>query len=90
MSIAYGFPIRKKGDPWVRMVEESFTIADSVGRPGNYLVDVFPWLKYVPSWMPGAKFKRDAKEWRALFKDSVTKPFNLATQAMVRYNFVPC
>ena len=83
MSITYGLPVRPKGDPWVRMVEESFTITDGIGPPGKYLVDILPFLKYVPSWMPGAQFKRDAKHWNALLKESVDKPFEAANQAMV-------
>lgn len=65
------------------MVEQSFTITAGIGQPGKYLVDILPILKYVPSWMPGAKFKRDAKEWNALLKGSVDKPFEAANQAMV-------
>ncbi|KIO29656.1 hypothetical protein M407DRAFT_70208 [Tulasnella calospora MUT 4182] len=35
----------------------------------GYVVDLFPArasvvLPFIPSWFPGAKFKRDAKEWR--------------------------
>ncbi len=83
MSITYGFPVRPTGDPWVKMVEKSFTIVTDVAVPGKYLVDILPWLKHVPSWMPGAKFKRDANEWRAVLKDSVVQPFNAVNQAMV-------
>ena len=89
MSVTYGIPIRPSGDPWVRMLEESFTIGTGLGQPGKYLADILPWLKYVPSWMPGAQFKRDAKEWRATLKNSMIQPFNAATQAMVRHGFHP-
>lgn len=89
MSATYGIPIRPTGDPWVRMVEESFTIGTGLGQPGKYLVDILPWLKYVPSWMPGAKFKRDAIEWRAVLKNSMIEPFEAATQAMVRCGSIP-
>jgi hypothetical protein len=26
--------------------------------------DSIPLLKYVPAWMPGAQFRRNAKRWR--------------------------
>ncbi|KAG9048562.1 hypothetical protein FS837_012503 [Tulasnella sp. UAMH 9824] len=29
----------------------------------GYLVDLFPLLRFIPSWFPGAKFKRDAQKW---------------------------
>lgn len=31
--------------------------------PGAFLVDMMPWLIYVPSWMPGAGWKNKAAEW---------------------------
>lgn len=33
----------------------------------GYWVEFLPWLKYVPEWMPGAQFKRDARKWRAQY-----------------------
>lgn len=88
MSISYGIPIRPAGDPWVRMVEEAFTIGAALIQPGQYLVDILPIMRYIPSWVPGAKFQREAKEWRATIKSSMIKPFDAATQAMVRRDFI--
>ncbi|KAJ7468777.1 hypothetical protein FB451DRAFT_1401131 [Mycena latifolia] len=31
--------------------------------PGAFLIEVLPILKYVPSWFPGANFKRLAKKY---------------------------
>ena len=39
-------------------------IADSIqyaARPGNYLVDILPWMFHLPSWM--AQWKRDGQQW---------------------------
>ncbi|EMD33335.1 hypothetical protein CERSUDRAFT_67997 [Gelatoporia subvermispora B] len=33
-------------------------------NPGSFWVDIMPFLKYVPNWIPGAGFKRKAREWR--------------------------
>ncbi|RPD61680.1 O-methylsterigmatocystin oxidoreductase [Lentinus tigrinus ALCF2SS1-7] len=33
--------------------------------PGKYLVQFFPFLRYVPAWFPGAEFKRLSNKWRA-------------------------
>lgn len=85
MSMTYGFSIRATGDPWVRMVEQAFTIVAGAAVAGKYLVDVFPILRYIPDWMPGAQFKRDARKWKATLKDSVFTPFEAARQALVRF-----
>ncbi|KAG8930437.1 hypothetical protein FRC01_002769 [Tulasnella sp. 417] len=30
----------------------------------GYVVDLFPALQYLPAWLPGMKFKRDAAQWK--------------------------
>jgi len=50
---------------------------------GTYLVDYIPILKYVPSWMPGASFKRKAREWRHLSRDMLESQFKTVKQKMV-------
>jgi cytochrome P450 len=41
----------------------------------GYLVDLVPFLRHIPDWFPGAQFKRDAKEWRAITKAAMCEPF---------------
>ncbi len=31
--------------------------------PGNYFVDIFPWMMHIPQWIPGARWKREGFEW---------------------------
>jgi hypothetical protein len=57
-----------------------------VPYPGAYLVDHLPILKHVPAWLPGAKFKRDANEWRKLTLDSINKPFDALKAEMVGWD----
>ncbi|KAG2137965.1 cytochrome P450 [Suillus clintonianus] len=49
MKIAYGKTTRTLAtDPEVRDVRQRFTSLSASLRPGAYLVDSIPWLKYVP------------------------------------------
>jgi hypothetical protein len=54
--------------------------------PGAFLVDVFPLLRYVPSWVPGAGFKKKAREWRQNYRDMAEVPHKLVKQRMVSAN----
>ena len=47
-------------DPTVVKTNAFNGIAIDYGNPGNYLVEFFPWMKYIPSSM--AKWKRVAEE----------------------------
>ena len=38
-------------------------------------MDYLPFLKHVPSWMPGAGFKRKAAYWDMVNEDMIEKPF---------------
>ncbi|KAJ3501763.1 hypothetical protein NMY22_g18812 [Coprinellus aureogranulatus] len=67
LSLAYGLPIQPKHDPLVEMVDSLVIILPEHAIPGKWFVEVLPALKYVPSWFPGARFKRFAKsvQWVA-------------------------
>lgn len=51
-------------------------------RPQNTI----PVLKYVPTWFPGADFKRKAKEWKKSTRDLWDLPFAETKRDMVRDN----
>jgi len=51
--------------------------------PGTYLVDTFPILKYIPDWMPLARFKRVARDARQASIAMVEMPFEYAKRTMV-------
>ncbi|KAJ7662334.1 cytochrome P450, partial [Mycena rosella] len=82
MAITYGITVRPADDPYIILAEkaaESFSLA---AVPGLYLVDTFPLLKYVPAWMPGAGFKRQAAVGRALARAALETPFTETKQQM--------
>lgn len=83
LSITYGLNIRPKDDPFIESAEKASESLSKIPYPGAYLVDHFPILKHVPAWLPGAKFKRDAHEWRKLALDAVNKPFDALKAEMV-------
>ncbi|KAI9453322.1 CyP450 monooxygenase [Lactarius psammicola] len=82
LDIAYGLDIRTSDDPYLKRAEECLAILDKAGNPGSFLVDIIPALKYVPEWMPGASFKRKAREWRGVAERFYTIPFDFVKQSM--------
>ncbi|KAJ7069436.1 cytochrome P450 [Mycena amicta] len=75
MDIAYGIKVAEKGDPYIDMVTEAMRGLATAAAPGAFLVDTIPALKYVPSWLPGAGFKRRAAEWRKVTRGVLELPF---------------
>ncbi|KAF9067150.1 O-methylsterigmatocystin oxidoreductase [Rhodocollybia butyracea] len=47
-----------------------------------FLVDMFPILQYVPSWVPGAAWKKKAHHYRKTLQDMLNIPYNWTKSQM--------
>ncbi|KAF4622580.1 hypothetical protein D9613_009398 [Agrocybe pediades] len=92
LSITYGIQVKEYNDPYVKTIQEGMDILGVASIPGTYLVDTFPILKYVPEWLPGASFKRKAREWKDLGRRVVEEPYEAAKRLIASgdhsHNFV--
>ncbi|KAJ7241641.1 cytochrome P450 [Mycena rebaudengoi] len=66
MSVTYGIEVVPYNDPYITLARDAMHGVAIASIPGTFLVDTIPALKYVPSWFPGATFKRRSKQWRNL------------------------
>ena len=83
ISITYGLDVQEENDPYTHIAEEANRSVTEAGVPGAFLVDSFPVLKYVPEWVPGAGFKRKAREWKELATAMLESPFRAAMDRIV-------
>ncbi|OSX58657.1 hypothetical protein POSPLADRAFT_1060549 [Postia placenta MAD-698-R-SB12] len=60
MKLAYGFEITTTDDKRLKLVEEVLEASSDTSALAVTLMDVFPMVKYIPKWFPGAGFKRKA------------------------------
>ncbi|KAJ3808457.1 cytochrome P450 [Lentinula aff. lateritia] len=44
--------------------------------PGSFLVDYIPWMRYIPSWFPGASFQCRAQVWKEAMEQLLHGPFD--------------
>ncbi|KAJ8521448.1 hypothetical protein ONZ45_g1855 [Pleurotus djamor] len=82
LNISYGHQVSEKGDEYVALADRALTGLQTAGLFGTYLVDYVPALKYVPAWMPGAGFQRQAREWRRHTVEMATQPFGMVRRWM--------
>ncbi|KAH9917357.1 cytochrome P450 [Amylocystis lapponica] len=82
LSVTYGLDVKPKDDPFIETAERAATALVVSANAGAYLVDSIPILKYVPSWFPGAMFKRQAREWRKSVVAMVEDPFKAVKRAV--------
>ncbi|KIK65636.1 hypothetical protein GYMLUDRAFT_240140 [Collybiopsis luxurians FD-317 M1] len=80
LRISHGYEVQEQKDPFVTLANaatEQFSLASSTGQ---FLVDCIPALKYVPEWVPGAGFKKKAKEFAATLSELVERPHSFVKQ----------
>ncbi|KAK7031931.1 cytochrome P450 [Favolaschia claudopus] len=75
MDITYGIDVCETEDPYINIAEKAMHGLSVASVPGAFLVESLPVLKYVPDWVPGAGFKRNAKEWKKWTCDLLEVPF---------------
>ncbi|KAK6988169.1 cytochrome P450 [Favolaschia claudopus] len=75
MAVTYGIQVLPSQDPYIATAHEAVRSLSTASLPGRFLVDTFPILKYIPRWMPGAEFKRQAEKWTKVARDMIELPF---------------
>lgn len=83
LKIIYGYSV-KSGKPLVEIVNKAMTEFSILSCPGTYRVDHIPFMRFIPSWMPGGGFKKEAKVFRQSLLDMINVPFDLVKKQMVR------
>ncbi|KAI0328373.1 CyP450 monooxygenase [Cubamyces sp. BRFM 1775] len=66
LEITYGMKALDTDDEYVELAEAAVASFGAIAIPGRYWVDMFPILRFVPSWMPTAGFRRKAQAWKIL------------------------
>lgn len=105
MAIAYGIDVNSVDDSYVAIAERALEGLSEAAVPGAYMVDQIPLrelrsvleivtaesplVKYIPSWLPGGRFKVKAAGWRALADAMPNKPFQAVKDALVSPS-IPC
>ncbi|KAF9072873.1 cytochrome P450 [Rhodocollybia butyracea] len=73
-ELSHGHIVQDEDDPLLKMAKQVDNDYSELVIPGNFLVDVFPFLRYVPEWT-GVKFKRKAAQFRQTITEAVDWPY---------------
>lgn len=66
MSIMYGHNLESLDDPFIVAAEEQSTMAIRLVQPGYTLINILPFLGYIPWWFPGATTQKMIKKVKGL------------------------
>ncbi|CCM02682.1 uncharacterized protein FIBRA_04788 [Fibroporia radiculosa] len=92
LSCIYGYQVRSNDDKFLTLAEECVDLlANKIASGGGiWPVDVLPFLRHMPDWMPGAGFKRSAAQWKAKIEEFVDKPYEYVKESMRNGTALPC
>ncbi|KDQ62053.1 hypothetical protein JAAARDRAFT_122537 [Jaapia argillacea MUCL 33604] len=82
LNLAYGYQVKEGHDEFVDLIDRAMKQFSIMTTPNAFLVDAFPILRHVPSWFPGAGFKRIAAEYKETCTDMANLPFEYVKQQM--------
>ncbi|TCD66265.1 hypothetical protein EIP91_001594 [Steccherinum ochraceum] len=74
--VTYGKTITNMDHEYIVAAEKAVGALSMTAVPGAYWVEYFPFMKHIPSWMPGAKFKKVAEEIRSHVVSMRDKPYD--------------
>ncbi|KAF7968068.1 hypothetical protein HWV62_32053 [Athelia sp. TMB] len=82
LETTYGIKARTTDDPYIKTAEDAAASAARAIVPGAFMVDIFPFLRYVPAWVPGAGFQTQARVWKKDTDTLFNAPFDAVKAAM--------
>ncbi|KAF9002123.1 cytochrome P450 [Cyathus striatus] len=82
VKIAYGKDIISDDDPYLEISDAAIDSLVSCGSPGSTLVDLMPFLRFLPSWFPGTYYASKAREFRSAVRKMHEYPFEVTKRQL--------
>ncbi|ESK84402.1 cytochrome p450 [Moniliophthora roreri MCA 2997] len=92
LSVTYGITVKTsvQGEPAIDMADRALHGFVAAGVPGSFLVDYIPLLQLIPSWLPGASWKRKAIKWGEDADRMLNEPFETVKKNIAEGTQRPC
>ncbi|KAG8896760.1 hypothetical protein FRC01_011632, partial [Tulasnella sp. 417] len=81
LELTYGRRDDEEGRDYVKL--NSYVMEISIKAIEGYIVDFVPALRYLPSWLPGMQFKRDAAKWKREMEEVRRATFERAKRSVI-------
>ncbi|GAB1312809.1 O-methylsterigmatocystin oxidoreductase [Madurella fahalii] len=85
LEMLYGYTSSPhEPDALVRLINKVMAEFSEAVVVGAWLVDLIPWLRYLPDWVPGTGFKQTARQWKKDCDEVMDVPADFVVQQMAR------
>ncbi|KAJ2971857.1 hypothetical protein NQ176_g7488 [Zarea fungicola] len=90
LKVTYGYTVDSSTpDPLVKLIEQWISNFSQATVPFSFLVDIFPVLKHLPDWAPGAGFKKIGRAWAKNNSAAGNIPYLFAKERVESGSFTP-
>ncbi|KAG6836263.1 hypothetical protein H0H93_009664 [Arthromyces matolae] len=89
MRLTYGHEITSNDDPYMDITDKVGHALGNVGPPGGTAIDLFPFLRYMPSWFPGTYYAEFARSQRGATDALHNYPFDQVVKQLAEGNAKP-
>jgi hypothetical protein len=83
MLTMYGYDVKSIDDPCIAAANNATVIAAGLAVPGASLINIFPFLRHVPPWFPGASSRKLAEKARKYSEEAQRIPMEYVEECMV-------
>jgi hypothetical protein len=82
-TFGYEYPPGREHDRFVSLAEETVRGISCLFQPGSTMINIFPFLKYIPPWVPGATTQKFLARLRSVAHSYRNEPFESVERQMV-------
>ena len=84
MTFGYEYPPGRKEDRFVKLAEDTAAGVTSLFLPESTIINIFPFLRHIPPWVPGATTQKLAANIRETLRGFKDEPFDYLKREVVR------
>ena len=84
LKLVHALDIQSMDDEYVRLALKAGSCITTSSLPGRFWVEFFPFLQYLPPWIPGLSFRHFADEFRPVVSQAFNVPFDMIKEKRVR------
>ncbi|KAI0050246.1 cytochrome P450 [Auriscalpium vulgare] len=90
IAVAYGIDVKGRDDWNLTTVQKAVHLITTTALPNAVSVNMFPFLRHLPEWLPGMGFKSLARRGHELAEASINEPWNTFKEAAAQGTAPEC
>ena len=87
VKVVYGVEVASENDPYIALMEQVLESAEAF-TPGAFMVELLPWLRHVPAWVPGGGFQKTLARWHRCTREVQNGMAARTEDGMVRVTYI--